>query len=305
MRRVLCGIYGASLFFREQSHLIDNAFCLGVRMSISNGKILLLVFWRGNMKKLLGSLAVALLCAVGCTNQDAAKVPAVDAIVQQGVLRVGTTADYKPFTYQENGAYRGYDVEVAKLIADELGVKLEIVGTTWKTMLDDLNADKFDIAMGGITRTIKRQIAAEMSDPYLTFGKCYLVRKGDKDKYNSVEAVNKPSVRVGVNIGGTNEIFADTYLKQATIKRYKNNLDVPVAVEKGEVDVMITETPEAILYEKNNPKLEGSLVNAPLTRSQMGYIVRKDDVHFLNTINFILNELEVRGEIQKLKEKYL
>lgn len=257
------------------------------------------------MKKLIGSLVMVLLCSVGCAKQNAAVVPAMDEIMEQGVLRVGTTADYKPFTYKTDDVYTGYDVEVAQLIAKELGVKLEIVPTTWKTMLEDLKADKFDIAMGGITRTIKRQIEAEMTVPYLTFGKCYLVRKGDKAKYNSIEAVNKPSVRVGVNIGGTNEIFADTYLKQATIKRYKNNLDVPVAVENGEVDVMITETPEAILYEKNNPKLEGSLVSAPLTKSQMGYIVRKDDIHFLNTINFILDELEVRGEIQKLKEKYL
>lgn len=251
------------------------------------------------MKKIMILILMVVLCSLGYAKDR------VEEIVKRGTLRVGTTVDYKPFTYKEAEEYKGYDMEVAKLIAEELGVKLEIVPTTWKTMLEDLNKDKYDIAMGGITRTIKRQIEAEMSNPYLIFGKCYLVRKGEEAKYNSIEAVNKPEVRVGVNIGGTNEVFADTYLTKANIIRYKNNLDVPVAVENNEVDVMITETPEAITYEKNNSKLEGALVESPLTKSQMGYIVKKDEIHLLNTLNFILNELEVRGEITKLKKDYL
>lgn len=251
------------------------------------------------MKKIAILILMMLICSLGYAKDR------VERIVKKGILRVGTTADYKPFTYKENGEYAGYDIEVAKLLAKELGVELEIVPTTWKTMLEDLKKDKYDIAMGGITRTVKRQVEAEMSNPYLVFGKCYLVRKGDTTKYNSIEVVNNPNVRVGVNIGGTNEVFANAYLPKATIIRYKNNLDVPVAVENGEVDVMITETPEAITYEKNNPKLKGALVDTPLTKSQMGYIVKKDQIHLLNTVNFILEELELRGEIKELKGKYL
>ena len=251
------------------------------------------------MKKLI-IIMVLLLSCITAYGKDK-----VDEIISRGVLKVGTTGDYKPFTHLKDGKYEGYDIEVAKLLAEELGVKVEFVPTTWKTLLPDLNEGKYDIAMGGITRTIKRQIEAQMSDPYLVFGKCYLVRKGEKEKYNSIEAVNKPKVRVGVNIGGTNEIFANEHLSKATIVRYKNNLDVPVAVEKGEVDVMVTETPEAVIYEKNNPKLEGSLAYTPLTKSQMGYVVSKEDSHLLDTVNFILNELEVRGTIEELQNKYL
>lgn len=251
------------------------------------------------MKKIIVGVLMMMLSLVSYAADK------VDDIINRGILRVGTTGDYKPFTYLNNGTYEGYDIEIAKLIGKELGVNVEFVPTTWKTLGSDLKAGKYDIAMGGITRTVKRQIEFEMSDPYLVFGKCYLVRKGEKGKYNSVEAVNKPSVKVGVNIGGTNEMFADENLPNATIVRYKNNLDVPVAVEKGEVDVMITETPEAVVYEKNNPKLEGSLAYTPLTKSQMGYMVAKEDTHLLNTVNFILNELAVRGTIEKMQNEYL
>ena len=229
----------------------------------------------------------------------------VEEIIKRGTIKIGTTGDYKPFTYLNNGNYEGYDIQVAKLIGEEMGVKVEFISTTWKSLLEDLKENKFDMAMGGITRTTKRQMEAQMSNPYLIFGKCFLVRKNEKDKYNSIEKVNNPNVKVGVNIGGTNESFADTYLSQANIIRYKNNLDVPVAVENNKVDIMVTETPEAILYEKNNPKLEGALTDKPLTKSQMGYLLPKEDQHFLNTINFILDELELKGKISDLQKEYL
>lgn len=252
------------------------------------------------MKKILIVLLITIISAISYANNDG-----VEKIMKRGVLYVGTTSDYKPFTYIENGEYKGYDIEVAKLIAKELGVKVEFIPTTWKTLLDDLQADKFDIAMGGITRTTKRQTVANMTNPYLVFGKCFLVRKGDKNKYNSLEVVNKANVRVGVNIGGTNEALVNEFITKATVIRYKNNLDVPVALENNEIDVMITETPEAITYQKNNPKLEGALLDKTLTKSQMGYVVAKENQHLLNTVNFILSELELRGEIEKLQNKYL
>lgn len=251
------------------------------------------------MKKILIILAMLIMSIMAYANEGVSK------ILERKVLKVGTTLDYKPFTYKDSNDYKGYDIEVAKLLAKELGVEVEFVPTTWKTMLQDLKDKKFDIAMGGITRTIKRQSEANMTEPYLDFGKCFLVRKGDKEKYSSLEAVDKKEVRVGVNIGGTNEIFIDENIKNAQVIKYKNNLDVPLAVEKGEVDVMITETPEAITYQKNNPKLEGAMLENTLTKSQMGYIIRKEEQHLLNTINFILNELEIKGEIEKLKTGYL
>lgn len=250
------------------------------------------------MRKLIVIICLVLTTVFGYSKD------LVKEIVNRGVLKVGTTGDYKPFSYLEKDQYIGYDIEVAKLLAKELGVEIEFVPTTWKTLLSDLNSEKYDVAMSGITRTIRRQIEAEMSSPYLIFGKCFLVRKGEKVKYSSLKDVNKPEIKVGVNIGGTNEIFADEKLKKATIIRYKNNLDVPMAVAKGEVDVMVTETPEAIVYEREVNSLEGAMIENPLTRSQMGYLIKKDEIHFLNTINFLLNELELRGDIQELKKRY-
>ena len=250
------------------------------------------------MKKIIFMICLILSTMLGYSKD------LVSEVVNRGILKVGTTGDYKPFTYLDGSEYVGYDIEVAKLLAKELGVEIEFVPTTWKTLLSDLNAEKYDIAMGGITRTVSRQIKAELSTPYLIFGKCFLVRRGEKEKYDSLEKADKSETRVGVNIGGTNEVFADEKFKNAKIIRYKNNLDVPIAVAKGEVDLMITETPEAIVYQREVNSLEGAMIENPVTRSQMGYLIKKNQIHFLNTINFLLNELELRGDIQELKKRY-
>ncbi|WP_319370052.1 transporter substrate-binding domain-containing protein [uncultured Ilyobacter sp.] len=251
------------------------------------------------MKKVLMILVIMMLSAASYAEGR------VEKIIKNNKIRVGTTGDYKPFTYYNGKDFEGYDIEVAKYIAEDLGVELEFVPTTWKTLIDDLESDKFDIAMGGITRNTKRKIRVELSRPYLVFGKSPIVRKADEGKYTSLEAIDKPGVKVGVNIGGTNEKFADKNIKSAQIIKYERNLDVPQAVIKGEVDVMISESPEAIHYANEYKKLAAPMIDNPMTKSQLGYLIPKGEYDMLDLINFILDEMELKGIMDELKAKQI
>ena len=236
-------------------------------------------------------LCLSVLLAASCSAQ----ADRLDDIQESGVIRVGTTGDYKPFSSFDGKNYTGYDIDVAKHIADQLGVKLELVKTSWKNLIPDLNADKYDIAMGGITRKMQRQLHAEQTQGYMTFGKCFLVAKGKADAFNTIDKVNIKEVRVGINIGGTNEIFADDHLQNATFTRYENNLDVPQAVATGKVDVMVTETPEALFYQATDKRLEAARCETPFTKSQFGYLVPKGEQELLNTVNFIMDEMKLKN----------
>jgi len=227
----------------------------------------------------------------------------VEKILEAGKIRVGTTGDYRPFTHLEDGKYEGYDIEVAKYIGEELGVEVEFVPTTWKTLLDDLEENKFDIAMGGISRNTGRKLRAELSRPYLTYGKCPIVRSEDADRYTSLEAIDQPGIRVGINIGGTNEKFAESMIKNAEIVRYKNNLDVPMAVMRGEVDVMISETPEGIHYANSYKELASPMTDNPMTRNQLGYLIPQGESDMVSLINFIMDDMELKGIMEKLKKE--
>lgn len=249
------------------------------------------------MKKMI------LLAALAFSITNIAQADQLSDIQSSGTLRVGTTGDYKPFSHLDNGQYSGFDIDVAKYMAKELGVKVEFVDTTWKDLLTDLNNDKFDIVMGGITKKVQRQMAAEQSQSYMTFGKCFLVAKGNKDKWNSLEKANQAKVHVGVNIGGTNEMFADQHLTKATFTRFDNNLDVPKAVAEGKVDLMVTETPEALFYQATDPRLEAVHCHDPFTKGQFGYLVPKGEQHWLNTVNFLMDDMKLKGIDKQLMQK--
>lgn len=224
-------------------------------------------------------------------------------VQEKGYLTVGTTGDYKPFTFFDGETYSGYDVDVANHIATELGVEVRFIQTTWKGLVGDLQEGKYDIAMGGITRRMSRQLAAEQSQGYMTFGKVFLVANGKEAQYDTLEEVNLPSVKVGVNIGGTNEKFADEFLPNATIIKFENNLDVPKAVSEGKVDVMVTETPEALYYETTDKTLQAVRDESPFTKSQFGYLIPVGEQRFLNTVNFVMDEMKLKGIDRALMKK--
>ncbi|WP_144460717.1 transporter substrate-binding domain-containing protein [Siminovitchia fortis] len=231
----------------------------------------------------------------------------LNKILDEGVLRVGTTGDYKPFTYlnPETKEYEGYDIDAAKKLAEDLGVKVEFVETTWPALMDDLIADKFDIGMGGITRTLERQKTANLSNPYLDFGKGAIIRAEDKKKYTSIDDLNQPDVKVGVNPGGTNEKFVQTHLKKAEVTVVENNLDIPKKVAEGQFDVMITDNIEAIIYAKEDKRLFSAFEKNTLTHSQMGYLMRQGEDDFHNFVNLWIDEMKLNGEFDKLHKKWI
>ena len=143
----------------------------------------------------------------------------IEIIRERGVLKVGTTLDYKPMSFvdPETGRYVGYDVELVKDLAAALDVDIEFVRTSWPTLIEDTLSCKFDLAICGITITDERKKQALMSDPYLENGKTILCRAEDVGKYVNISSINRPGVRVMVNPGGLNEEFARQNLPDATL----------------------------------------------------------------------------------------
>ncbi|WP_400162163.1 transporter substrate-binding domain-containing protein [Brevibacillus sp. TJ4] len=231
----------------------------------------------------------------------------LDEIKARGYILVGTPGDYKPFTYlnPETNEFEGYDIDAMKAFAESLGVEARFVQTSWPTLMSDLLADKFDIAVGGVTRNTDRQQKAYVSDGYLLFGKVPLIRAEDKDKFYSVEDINKPEVRIGVNPGGTNQVFVDTYLTEANVTVVENNLDIPGLVADGTYDVMITDTIEAIVYANADDRLFAQRVDDPFTKSEKGYMIHRGDFIFSSYLELWMDEMELQGKFDELYEKWV
>jgi ABC-type amino acid transport substrate-binding protein len=128
-------------------------------------------------------------------------------ILDRGVLRVGTTMDTPVFSMRDaaTGKLHGLDMDVLETLNTSLGVKLEYVKMTFGSMLADLAADKFDIAMSGMGRTLDRARVATFSKPYMRYGKLLLIRSADQGRFKTLADLDRPGLKIAYNRGGLND----------------------------------------------------------------------------------------------------
>jgi cyclohexadienyl dehydratase len=233
--------------------------------------------------------------------------PRLDRIMDSKVIRVGTPGDYRPFAIKtDKGGYEGHDIDIIEAMAKGLGVKVEYVQTSWPNLMKDLLADKFDVAVGGITRNASRIRQAAMLPGYAPFGKVALVRKDEASKYKSVNDLNQPSVRVIKNPGGTNEIFVLENLKQAQVSTHDKNAEIPALIAEGKGDVMITETYEALHYSKADPRLTAVFIDHPLTpKNELGFMLPIDDADYLRVMQFAWDLADERDALDEAEDRWL
>ncbi|MDR2006922.1 MAG: transporter substrate-binding domain-containing protein, partial [Acidaminococcales bacterium] len=137
------------------------------------------------------------------------------------------------------------------------------------------------------------------------FGKSLIIRKADQKKFSELEAVNQPSVKVGVNPGGTNERFARANLAKANIVVINDNMSIPGRVAGGELDVMVSENVEVKKYTAKDARLAGAFVEKTLTRDTGGYFFRKDDRELVDFVNLWLSNAKVNGTLEELYNKWI
>lgn len=190
-------------------------------------------------------------------------------------LRICTTGDYKPLTYRDpaTGQYSGIDIEMAGSLANDLGREPVFVATSWQTLMADVTTGQCDIAMGGISVTADRAAVADFTESYLTNGKTPLVALGNADKFDSVDQINQPGVRVIENKGGTNERFARANLPNATLTIWPDNTTIFDQLRIGAADVMITDAIEAKYQASQHPDLVAVHPDRPFTSDRKAYLL--------------------------------
>jgi cyclohexadienyl dehydratase len=195
------------------------------------------------------------------------------------VVRVGTTGDYPPVTSYdaETGAFSGQDIALIEAFARDEHCELAFVLTTWPRMLADLCAGEFVIAVGGISRTEEREKLALVSKALAITGKVALVRRGEEQRYGSLEAIDMPETRVVEDRGGTNEQFARNHIKRARLLVVPDNHEPFDYLHDGRADVMFTDSEEALYRQGITPNLCAVRPDQPYTRIEKVFLFHKDE----------------------------
>lgn len=233
---------------------------------------------RASLTAPLLGLALMVAAAAPAAAQTAAE-SRLDQIMQRGTLRVGSTGDYKPFTSVDKatGQFSGFDIDLANSLGAALGVKVEVVPTTWSTLMKDFEADKYDVAMGGISVTLDRQKKAFFSAPYMREGKTPITLCSNVSKFQTIADIDKPGVKVVVNPGGTNERFARANVKNAEITVYPDNSTIFEEIVAGRADLMMTDSSETRFQQKQHPgKLCAVHPEQPFDFAEKAYLLPRD-----------------------------
>ena len=214
----------------------------------------------------------------------------LDRVLKSGVLRVGITADYPPFTLRCSGGAGavGSDIDEAADLARSLGATLELVLTTWSELEDALVASTFDIGVGGISDTLQRRRVAAFSMPYIAGGKVLVARCDSPllalDGWAALRAV--PSLGdLAVNPGGTNERSIRAELPLARVVLVEANGEQFDLVARGQVNGTVTDRVEAQLRLRCGghcpPAARGDddLCHGPLLQpGRKAYMLPRDDL---------------------------
>ena len=225
-------------------------------------------------------LSLMILVATPALSFVQAPATLLDRILARGYILVGTCGDYKPFTYLDPATqeFSGIDIDMAKELGKALGVETRFVKTTWPTLMDDFHKGLFDIGMGGISVNLGRQKTGFFSIHYLSDGKTPITLKENVAKFQTLEQIDQPGVKVIVNPGGTNERFARAHIKKAEIIVYNDNVTIFDQIVQGKADLMITDAIETVLQQKLHPQLAAVHPDKPFTYSEKGYLMPRDVV---------------------------
>jgi len=269
------------------------------------------------LKKVLFGMVVLVLAVfifsnwVLCGNlyaaesQDAGKeISKLEKIKKAGKLVVGTSADYPPYEFhlldQKESELVGIDIDIARAIASELGVKLEVRDLIFSRLFDTLNAGKIDIAIAGLHPTESRKEIAAFSDTYYQAIQSVVILNENSEKIKTVEDLR--GKHVGVQKESIQENLARTQIPGAEFDVRETIEELVIILDKGLIDAIILEEPVAQSYVNQNKKFLAIQCLGFADKLGSAIAVKKGDTLLLNEINRILANLKKDEKIKEFVE---
>jgi polar amino acid transport system substrate-binding protein len=264
----------------------------------------------------IGMAAAAALTMAGCGGSDqGAKSSAPPAqkesalmqkIKKNGKIVVGTASGYPPYefvdTSQGDKKVIGIDMELARKVADKLGVKLEVQDMNFQALLSSLTGGKVDVAIAGINPTDERRKSMDFSDNYLPTEQKVIIRKADADKYKKVEDLYGKTI--GVQKSTTQEALAKEKIKDAKIVGLAHVPEVVLELKQGKVDGLVVEGIVGEQYVIFNDDLMFSDIKFPNAVKNSAAAIQKGNEDVVAIINAVIKENTDNGNFKKWTEEY-
>lgn len=251
------------------------------------------------------SLVLAAAALVALSGLAEAAESRLKRILDTGVLRVGTTGDWNPMTIRDpaTNSYKGYDIDMLTEMAADLGVKVEFVATDWKTIVQGIQADKYDIT-GSASLSPARAKVAGFSDPYFELATVPLTLKKNAGRFKDWADLDKPDVTVAATLGTVQEQQVKQFFPNAKHKIVEAPARDFQEVLAGRADAHITSNVEAATLVERYPEMMIVPVSAPRARTPIAMLLPQDDQIWINYVNHWIRLKRARGFFDELAAKW-
>ena len=227
-------------------------------------------------------------------------------ILKAGELRVGTTGDWNPMTVRDpaTNSYKGFDIDVVTELAKDMGVKLTFVPTDWKTLVNGIVADKYDMSTSASV-TPARIRTVGFTKSYYQVSTVPLTLKTNLDQFKDWGDIDKSEVTVAVTLGTSQEQQVKKFFPNAKIRSIEAPARDFQEVLAGRAQVSVTSNLEASLLTQAHQQLAVVPVSEPRTPADLAFIVPQDDQVWLNFLNHWITIKTNRGFFDGLKNKWM
>lgn len=236
---------------------------------------------------LLGLVVLAMLALTGCGPEKTA-------------LRVGTDATYEPFeTIDKDGKFVGFDMEFIQMVADEMGMKLELKNTGWDGIIPGLENGNYDCLISAMTITAERQKTINFSTPYFSIKQAIVVKEDNTTVTGPENLIGKT---IAVQNGTTGDLFASK-IKNVKMKRFDTNPQALQELLNNNADAAVMDDLVAFNAIKKTKGLK--VIEIPAAEKEdYGIGVKKGNDDLLAKINAAIAKLQANGKLEQLIKKY-
>lgn len=240
----------------------------------------------------------------------AAQAGELERIRSQGEIVVSLNRGTPPFCQDAGGQPAGIDVDLARLMADYLGVAVRFIfPEDYADQIPRLLAGESDVVIAAMTITPERGLLVSFTEPYFEVSQAALVRRNraPQDARSYFDLVDLPGLRVGVKQGTTIERFARELFPGERIRTFATHEAAAAALLAGEVEATVHDSPFVRFWERAHRQHAGQVqaLLAPTTTEHYGFAVRKGDPDFLQWLNLFIAQVRKDGTLERLTQRHM
>lgn len=245
--------------------------------------------------------AMMLASLAGCASSG----QAMKNIKKNGKIVMATNAEFPPYEYYENDQVTGFDVELAKAIAEKLGVELVIEESSFDAVISNVQSGKADMALAGLTITDERKALIDFSDSYITATQVIIVKDGS----TVATSMDLNGKKVGVQLGTTGDVYISdpkTFLgldMTCEVSQYNKGSEAILDLANGKIDAVVIDDQPAKKFIEQNPGLK--IIDEKLTDENYAVGVAKGNEDLVKAINDVIKELKESGKFDQLLAQYI